>query len=356
MTIGEKIRELRREENITQEQLAEYLNISCQAVSKWENNVTLPDITLVVPLANFFGVTPDTLFDFDREREEAELKEYEERAQRLNNQGKMRELIALWREACAKYPKDFNCLGKLLNGLFLYACGSSQSDEEKLLREEITDIGERILRDCSDDNIRASARQILVYNYSCLGNEEKAIETALTAQSLYVSREMLMHGAYCSAEDRRRSTQSLVYTLLDSITSSILNNTYKSDDDYIFALESLLKIWELLIPDGNYLFIHCRISDIHLYLSRLYAGRGDRESTLEHLRLAKFHSSAFDNMPEGEQHYTGVFFDACTCDKSGFSKNYDCSNTENLLRRLSDKCYDFLRGDPGFERLKASEA
>ena len=40
MTIGEKIRELRREENITQEQLAEYLNISCQAVSKWENNAS----------------------------------------------------------------------------------------------------------------------------------------------------------------------------------------------------------------------------------------------------------------------------------------------------------------------------
>lgn len=51
MNIGNKIRELRKQRGITQEQLAESIGISFQAVSKWENNIALPDITLVPVLA-----------------------------------------------------------------------------------------------------------------------------------------------------------------------------------------------------------------------------------------------------------------------------------------------------------------
>ena len=53
ITIGNKIKELRKNKGITQEQLAENIGISFQAVSKWENNIALPDITLVPALASF---------------------------------------------------------------------------------------------------------------------------------------------------------------------------------------------------------------------------------------------------------------------------------------------------------------
>ncbi len=49
-----KIKELRKAQDVTQEKLADYLNISYQAVSKWENGLALPDITLLPQLANFF--------------------------------------------------------------------------------------------------------------------------------------------------------------------------------------------------------------------------------------------------------------------------------------------------------------
>lgn len=64
MKIGERIKELRKKQGITQEQLAENLGISFQAVSKWENEVALPDITLVPAIASFFRVTTDYLFDY----------------------------------------------------------------------------------------------------------------------------------------------------------------------------------------------------------------------------------------------------------------------------------------------------
>ena len=61
LNIGEKIKELRKAQGVTQEKLAEYLHISYQAVSKWENGLALPDLTLMPALSNFFGVSADYL-------------------------------------------------------------------------------------------------------------------------------------------------------------------------------------------------------------------------------------------------------------------------------------------------------
>ena len=61
-TMGQIIRRLRKEKNFTQEELAQQLNVSNQAVSKWENGDCMPDISQIVPLSNVFGVTTDVLF------------------------------------------------------------------------------------------------------------------------------------------------------------------------------------------------------------------------------------------------------------------------------------------------------
>ena len=63
MEIGNKIKQLRFKSGLTQEQLAARLGISAQSVSKWENAVTMPDITLLPMLAGELGVTIDELFD-----------------------------------------------------------------------------------------------------------------------------------------------------------------------------------------------------------------------------------------------------------------------------------------------------
>ena len=62
--IGDKIRYLRKQKNITQESLAEILHISFQAVSKWENGMSQPDIAMIPVIANYFGVTIDELFGY----------------------------------------------------------------------------------------------------------------------------------------------------------------------------------------------------------------------------------------------------------------------------------------------------
>ena len=74
MNIGNKIKELRKQRGITQEQLANSIGISFQAISKWENNIALPDITLAPILASYFGVSMDELFDFSLKEIEIEVE------------------------------------------------------------------------------------------------------------------------------------------------------------------------------------------------------------------------------------------------------------------------------------------
>ncbi|MBQ6541429.1 MAG: helix-turn-helix domain-containing protein [Lachnospiraceae bacterium] len=68
MELGKKIRQLRFKAGLTQEQLAEKLGIGAQSVSKWENQVAMPDITALPLLAEIFGVQIDDLFDLTNEQ------------------------------------------------------------------------------------------------------------------------------------------------------------------------------------------------------------------------------------------------------------------------------------------------
>lgn len=67
MTLGEKIKELRIKSNLTQEQLAEELDLSRSAVAKWESNNGLPDIVNLKKLSKIFSVTIDSLVDYNED-------------------------------------------------------------------------------------------------------------------------------------------------------------------------------------------------------------------------------------------------------------------------------------------------
>ena len=65
MTLGEKLYELRKKHGLSQEQLAEALNVSRQSISKWEGNVTYPESDKLIALSDYFGVSLDYLMKAD---------------------------------------------------------------------------------------------------------------------------------------------------------------------------------------------------------------------------------------------------------------------------------------------------
>lgn len=361
MTIGEKIKYLRQRNDITQEKLAEYLNISYQAISKWENNNAFPDISLVVPLANFFGVSIDELFDRDAALQEAELETYERTSQALTEQGASAcaERIALWREAVRKYPRNFRCLISLAYALqYTLNYKDVYKDSCEQNAQEVVAICERILNDCTDQGIRESAIQLLVFTFAdpalSIANEEKAVTYAKMAGSYYSCRETLLAHAYFTGESREKALHSrhqntLAY--MDFLCMNLATEKGLSPEEAIFACETAQKLWSALIHDGNFLFYHSRMAWLSYQLAKNYAILQKREETLFHLQQSAFHARAFDELPFGEQTYTSVFVRFATS-----NKDFPTDKLDTLRSSLQNACFDFVRDDPAFTALLAEEA
>ncbi len=75
-TLGNKINEFRKQFNLTQDELAEKMDVSPQAVSKWENDISMPDVNVLVKLADLFDVSLDYLLR-DKETPKAEQPQEE---------------------------------------------------------------------------------------------------------------------------------------------------------------------------------------------------------------------------------------------------------------------------------------
>ena len=112
---GKIIKNLRKKQDVTQEKLADYLHISYQAISKWENDTALPDITLIPKIAKFFGVTADELLGLKDAADNEELKEYERQYHENNRNGRMLDNIKLSREVLEKYPRHYQWMLNLHN-------------------------------------------------------------------------------------------------------------------------------------------------------------------------------------------------------------------------------------------------
>lgn len=82
LKLGENLRRLRKERDLTQEQFAEAIGVSFQAVSRWENGTSYPDMELLPALSSFFGVSVDCLIGYSEVEKEAQAKALFEELQR----------------------------------------------------------------------------------------------------------------------------------------------------------------------------------------------------------------------------------------------------------------------------------
>lgn len=358
MNIGAIIKKYRNQRDLTQEQLSEYLNVSVSAVSQWESGKTVPDVSTLLALANFFDITLDELFDRTSKKKEKAIKEYCERSREYANRGEIRNELSLWREAVQKFPGDFLCLSKLADSLYGTVYSGGDSDElEKNAKESIA-ICERILRDCNENDLRNSAIQILVHLYSNkdfpFANEEKAVEYAMMACSMMVCRERLLESAYFTEESQEKrlyTKHTNILNYMDLLTMDLYYGKYESEEEQIEACHAALKLWQTLIYDGNYQFFHCRIQTIYITLALSYGKLQKCTETIEAFKNALYHAKCYDTLPEVEQHYTGAFVKAATSNTSGHTKNYTFTNVEDVKRFTKSKTFDFLREDEDFIKL-----
>lgn len=169
--IGENIKKLRKARDITQEKLAEALNVSVTAVSKWERGETYPDITLVFPLAHYFGVSVDELMGYNKEKIENDIQDTIKEYHRLSrNYQNTREFI---KKAYKKYPNDY----RIMNIYMWDMVDCADSKDEAYLEhyEELTSICNRILEGCTDAKIVLDAKNMKAKLLKAQGKVDAAI-------------------------------------------------------------------------------------------------------------------------------------------------------------------------------------
>lgn len=174
--LGEKIRTLRKARNLSQEVLAQYLGVSFQAVSKWENGDTMPDVMMIPAIASFFEVSTDELFDFNRMEQEKKVMEICENAvkYRFSDPAKSEEIL---RAGLKQYPGNDIILNNLL-----YTMDAPER------REEVVSICKSILEVTRLDDVKYDVLRILAETYHAMGKQELVQPTLEQIPELYFSK------------------------------------------------------------------------------------------------------------------------------------------------------------------------
>lgn len=215
MTLGDRIKILRKERKITQEQLAEYLNVSAQAVSKWETGLSYPDIEMLPQLALYFQTTVDALLDFDRKRIEKEIEKIVEESVPLRKEPTKAE--AFYREALKRYPNNevlLNCL--------LMVIDNSRSEEK-------IEIAELLLENTSDDEIKYDVLRLLVQMYHHLGQDSMAEHYLEQIPELYFLKTEIAAAARKGA-DRLEAIQLTEKVCFGTLLSMLLMRKEETAD------------------------------------------------------------------------------------------------------------------------------
>ena len=162
MNLGNKIKELRKQRGITQEQLANSIGISFQAVSKWENGIALPDITLAPILASYFVVSMDELFEFNLKDIEIAIDNIVNEAYKFRESDPPKSRYIL-EEGLKKYPDN----EVLLNNL-LYVLNYTKDPDETI------SIASSLIEKTNQADIKYDALRFLAYAYKVKGDLKSA--------------------------------------------------------------------------------------------------------------------------------------------------------------------------------------
>lgn len=180
LKIGNKIKSLRKKQRVTQEQLAEKIGVSFQAVSKWENDIALPDITLIPVLASYFGVSTDEILSYNSYEKDKEIDDIVTRAAEYRET----DPDAGWnilQEGLKKYPDN----DILLNNL-LYVMNYSENHGKHW--DETLKLASKIIDKTDSDEIKYDALRFIAYAYKGKGDIQSAVAAIEQIPEIYFTK------------------------------------------------------------------------------------------------------------------------------------------------------------------------
>lgn len=327
LTLGNKIRELRRRDGRTQEALADALSVTSQAVSRWESGGCYPDMELLPAIANYFGITIDELFGYQNDRErkiDAIIDKIDSYHIKVRGDDEwVDDCLAILREGLAEYPQNDKLLITLADTLneagwrrhneWLYY------DEEGYIQHnydvhkkneywnESIKICENLVDTTKDNAINTKAISILVLLYRNIGETAKAVSYAERMPKLNDCREIMLANASNGKEEAgyigdfllksaKKFSEQLVYDL-------ITNKNHYDSDMPIKKINGAIELFNLICDDGNFGEYNDILIKLYLYLSRIQWERDYHDDAFVSLDKALDHAKALEKVCDGSEHY-----------------------------------------------------
>ena len=200
INIATTIVRLRKEKNISQGTLANFLGVSKAAVSKWETELSYPDITLLPKLATYFNITIDQLLNYQPQLSKQEIKQiYEQLATSFLLQP-YDEVLANCRELIKKY---YSCNALLLQIAALYINYSNLIPEEELpiVFDEALSLFKKIRTESDQIDLVNQAQSLEAVALLILKKPEEVIQLLGETSSLLVSTDSVLASAFQMKND-----------------------------------------------------------------------------------------------------------------------------------------------------------
>lgn len=303
--ISENIKFYRKEKNFTQEQLAEAMGVSVGAVSKWESASSVPELSLIMELADFFEISVDALLGYKVRDNSA--KETAERIDSLQDEKKYDEAIAEAEKALKKFPNNFKIVYQSAQAYFMK--GVECSDYNAF--EKALELYKHALTICDGPDEKgigpAKIYLEMAEIYDCIGKPHEAVELLKNNNDNGTYDDLIGYiyssSFYNDSKGIDYLSDSLVTVLskLFHITFGLANYYEKFYKDYKSALDIML-----IYKNINDMF---RIPEKPSYLDKgnviilvgcadFAAKLGDREKAKEYLFKAKKTAEVFDASPD----------------------------------------------------------
>ena len=354
--IGQKIKDLRKKAEMTQDRLADYLGVSAQAVSKWELGQTAPDLSLIAPLCKVLGCSSDELLGIRTEDEDP--REHELYMMVSGNDGNpdhfdTRLHLQKCLAAVEEYPRNL---------WFHYYCAMTESslcgkvnptEEEAREKREHWDAAERrylfILGETEDEKLRAFVYNNLVFMLVEQGRKEEAAAYARKCPtSGEISADYLLL-ACLEGEEGERHWQEYVTAKLEGLLMALRRRT-----ESLPAMEAVEAVVRVMFPDGNYLGWFNYLHDALEYQTELLAKAGRYDETVKKLAEYCDVCRKLDevNAREGETiAFTAPLFDRLSDTMPFLGCVY--TTTEYAGQWLNMEWFDPLRERDDFKALRA---
>ena len=366
MSIGTNIKKLRRERDITQEQLAELLHLTPSAISQWETDRVLPDITCLPRLANIFRVSADVILGIDVESKDARIEEIYKEVRELWCTGQRDKAEQLCREGLAEFPDAYILMEELAFNL--------SYSNDRAAQEESIALFERIRTGSNDEVAKNFAVGNLCSLYMAVGKPDIARRLAESVPTLIYTKQqclrMTLRGAEWADEVRSQTAgdfDNFIWELRNLLNAFKNGHPLFTNEELIVLWKKIIGFVELFYEGGDYAFERQLLIEAHFRLAGLYAGQNQPDEALGELEAMLGQIEIYDAYSDGllgnhvvlpkEKWPVSLLVRPLGPDDPRLAMTVSNSSTENsamdYLRQLADKHLDPLRGTARFQAVEA---